>query len=117
MDSNVFSLRSIKLKIECVWSWTKWIFKCANPILNFLGITTCCTNYVCYTALTALKVRDTCSWYLDGGCSKHMIGNKALFKTLFEGNIGTITFGDGNKSIIRGLGTVHITRLPVFEDV
>ena len=65
----------------------------------------------------ALKVCDTCSWYLDSGCSKHMIGNKALFKTLFEGKIGTITFGDGSKSIIRGLGTVDITRLPVFEDV
>ena len=47
--------------------------------LKFFGITTCCNNYVCYTTLMALKVRDTCLWYLDGGCSKHMTGNEALF--------------------------------------
>ena len=43
--------------------------------------------------------------------------NKALFKTLFEGKIGTITFGDGSKFVIKGIGTVDILGLPVFEDV
>ena len=46
-----------------------------------------------------------------------MTGNKALFKTLFEGKIGTVTCGDGSKSVIRGIGIVEIPRLPVFEDV
>ena len=46
-----------------------------------------------------------------------MTGNKALFKTLFEGKIGTIIFGDGSKSVIRGIGIVDILGLPVFEDV
>ena len=46
-----------------------------------------------------------------------MTGNKALFKTLFEGKIGTIMFGDGSKFVIRGIGTVDIPGLPVFEDV
>ena len=32
-----------------------------------------------------------------------MTGNKALFKTLFEGKIGIVTFGDGSKSVIRVL--------------
>ena len=117
MDSIVFPLHSIRLKIECVLSQTKWIFKCANPILNFLGITTCCHNYVCYIVLTALKVSDTCLWYLDSGCSRHMTGNKALFKTLFEGKIEIVTFGDGSKSVIKGIGTMDILGLPVFEDV
>ena len=49
--------------------------------------------------------------------SKHMTGNKGLFKTLFEGKIRTVTFGDGSKSVIRGIGTVDILGLPVFEDV
>ena len=26
-------------------------------------------------------------------------------------------FGDGSKSVIRGIGTVDIPKLPVFEDV
>ena len=77
-----------------------WLFKCANTILEYLCITTCCNIYVCYTALTALKACDTCLWYLDSGCSRHMTGNKVLFKTLFEGKIGTITFGDGSKLVI-----------------
>ena len=72
---------------------------------------------VCYTALTLLKARDSCLWYLDGGCSRHLIGNKVLFKTLFEGKIETITFGDGSKYVIRGIGTVDIPGLLVFEDV
>ena len=46
-----------------------------------------------------------------------MIGNKVLFKTLFEGKIGTVTLGDGSKSVIRGIGIVDIPRLLVFEDV
>ena len=46
-----------------------------------------------------------------------MTGNKGLFKTLFEGKIRTVTFGNGSKSVIRGIGIVDIPRLLVFEDV
>ena len=56
-------------------------------------------------------------WYLDSGCSRHMTGNKALFKTPFDGKIGIVIFGDGSKSVIRGIGIVDIPGLPMFEDV
>ena len=46
-----------------------------------------------------------------------MTGNKALFKTLFEGKIEIVTFGDGSKSVIKGIGTMDILGLLVFEDV
>ena len=62
-----------------------------KSFLEHLGIITCDDNYLCYTALTALKACDSCLWHLDSGCSRHMTGNKTLFKTLFEGKIGTIT--------------------------
>ena len=88
-----------------------------KSFLEHLGIITCDNNYVCYTALTALKARDSCLWYLDSGCSRHMTGNKALFKTLFQGKIGIVTFGDGSKSVIKGIGIVDIPRLLVFENV
>ena len=117
MDSLILPLSSIRLKIESFSSWTIWLMNCANPILKYLGITTCCNNYVCYNALTTLNVCDTCLWYLDSDCSRHMIGNKDLFKTLFEGKIGTVTFGDGSKLVICGIGTVDIPGLLVFEDV
>ena len=77
----------------------------------------CDDNYLCYTDLTSLKARDSCLWYLDSGCSRHMTGYKALFKTLFEGKIGIVMFGDESKSVIRSIGTVDIPRLPVFKDV
>ena len=64
----------------------------------------------------ATLLRDSCLWYLDSGCSRHMIGNKTLLKTLFEGKIGTVTFGDGSKSVIRGIGTMDIPGLPIFVD-
>ena len=117
MDSLVFPLNSIRFKIESFSSWTMWLINYANSILEYLGITTSYNNNVCYTALTTLKVRDTCLWYLDSGCSRHMTGNKTLFKTLFEGKIGTVTFGDGSRSVIYGIGIVDIPGLPIFEEV
>ena len=88
-----------------------------KSFLRLLDLITCDNDYLCYSALTALKACDSCLWYLDSGCSRHMTGNKGLFNTLFEGKIGTVTFGDGSKSIIKGIGTVDIPRLSVFEDV
>ena len=87
-------------------------------VKSFLRLLITCDNdYLCYIALTTLKARDSCLWYLNSGCSRHMTSNKGLFKTLFEGKIGIVTFGDGSKSVIRGIGTVDIPELPVFEDV
>ena len=88
-----------------------------KSLLEHLGIITSDDNYLCYTALIALKACDSCLWYLDSGCSRHMTRNKALFKTLFEGKIETVTFGDGSKSVIRGIGIMDILGLLVFEDV
>ena len=113
MDSWKFLL----LMFHLVYFWFVSFVAFVKSFLEHLGIITCDDNYVCYTTLTALKARDSCLLYLDSSCSMHMTGNKALFKTLFEGKIGTITFGDGSKSVIRGIGTVDIPGLPVFEDV
>ena len=88
-----------------------------KSLLGRLGHIIWDNNYLCYTVLTALKARDSCLWYLDSGCSRHMTGNKGLFKTLFEGKIRIVTFRDGSKSMIRGIGTMDIPGLPVFEDV
>ena len=113
MDSRKFLL----LKFQLVYFWFMSLVAFVKSSFEYLGIITCDDNYVCYTTLTALKARDSCLWYLDSSCSRHMTGNKALFKTLFEGKIGTITFGDGSKSVIRGIGTVDIPGLSIFEDV
>ena len=70
-----------------------------KSFLELLGFITCDNNYLCYTTLTALKARDFCLWYLDNGCSRHMTGNKGLFKTLFEEKIGTVTFEIGRAHV------------------
>ena len=41
-----------------------------KSFLELLGLITRDNNYLCYTALTALKARDSCLWYLDSGCSR-----------------------------------------------
>ena len=74
-----------------------------KSFLGLLGLISCDNDYLCYNALITLKARDYCLWYLDSGCTKHMTGNKGLFKTLFEGKIRTVTFVDGSKSVIRGI--------------
>ena len=35
---------------------------------------------VSFMMKSAFKVMDTCLWYLDSGCSKHMTGDQSLFK-------------------------------------
>ena len=37
---------------------------------------------VCFMMKSAFKVMNTCLWYLDSGCSRHIIGNRSLFKVL-----------------------------------
>ena len=105
-------------------SWKVWMKIYLNHILKCLGVTKLRLNtnffkhdYVCFTTLTTLKVRDDCFWYLDSGCSMHMTGNKSLFKTLLERKVGSVTFGDGSKSFILGIGKVDIPGLPIFKDV
>jgi hypothetical protein len=57
---------------------------------------------LCLVAHTALKILDTCLWYLDSGCSKHMIGDKTLLKDVHMGRGGRITYGDGSQSKVIG---------------
>ena len=111
------SWKYLLLKFHLVYFWFVSFVAFVKSSFEYLDIIICDDNYVCYTTLITLKARDSCLWYLDSGCSKHMIGNKGLFKTLFEGKIGKVTFGDGSKSMIRGIRTVDIPKLPIFEDV
>ena len=54
------------------------------------------------------KVMDTCLWYLDSGCSRHMTGNRSLFKAFESKKGGNVTFGDGSKSQIKGKGIISL---------
>ena len=53
---------------------------------------------VCFMMKSAYKVMDTCLWYLDSGCSRHMTGDQSLFKFFEFKKCGNVTFGNGIKS-------------------
>ena len=76
-----------------------------------------CLSHACIFVHTSLKVFNSCLWYLDSGCSRHMTGDKSLFKNLKEKEDGFVTFGDGSHSQVLGKGTVDIPRLPLVTDV
>ena len=57
---------------------------------------------------TSFKVFNSYLWYLDSGCSRHMTGDKILFKTLKEKIGDYVTFGDGSHAQVLGKGTIEI---------
>ncbi|XP_075091602.1 uncharacterized protein LOC107830463 [Nicotiana tabacum] len=62
----------------------------------------------------ALKLEEQCKknrkwkWYLDSACSKHMTGDKQLFKTVTQLDGGIVTFGDKSKGNVIGVGRVPL---------
>ena len=76
-----------------------------------------CLSHVCLFVHTALKVFNSCLWYLDNGCSRHMTGDKSLFKSLKEKEDVYVTFGDGSHSQVLGKGTIDISGLPLLKNI
>jgi hypothetical protein len=71
---------------------------------------------LCLVSHTALKILDTCLWYLDSGCSKHMIGDKTLLKEVQMGEGGRITYGDESQSRVIGKGIIDIPGLGTSQE-
>ena len=53
-----------------------------------------CLSHASLFVHTSLKVFNSYLWYLDSGCSRHMTGDKTLFKTLKE-KVEMINDGEG----------------------
>ena len=66
---------------------------------------------------SAFKVMDTCLWYLDSDCSRHMTGDQSLFKVFESKKGGNATFGDRSKSQIKGKGIISLPELPDIANV
>ena len=66
---------------------------------------------------SAFKVMDTCLWYLDSGCSRHMTGDQSLFKVFESKRGGNVTFGDWSKSQIIGKGIISLLGQPDIANV
>ena len=72
---------------------------------------------VCFMMKSAFKVMYTCMWYLDSGYSRHMTGDRSLFKVFEPKKGGNVTFGDRSKSQIKGKGIISLPGLPNIANV
>ena len=50
-------------------------------------------------------------------CSRHMTGDRSLFKVFKSKKGGNVTFGDGSKSQIKGKGIISLLGLPNIVNV
>jgi hypothetical protein len=56
------------------------------------------THHTAFVAHPSLRCLNSCHWYLDNACSRHMSGDKYVFKHFNEYRGGSVTFGDGKRS-------------------
>jgi len=73
------------------------------------------SDNLCLVAHTALKVLDTCLWYLNSAYSKHMTGDRALLKDIQMARGGRITFGDGSQAKVIGNGQINVPGIEVSK--
>ena len=92
-------LRRVKVKsFVCKWQMRE------NTIPTDLSS----KHEVCFMIKSAFKVMDTCLWYLDNGCSRHITGDRSLYKVFESKKSGNVTFSDRSKSQIKGKGTISL---------
>src|SRR3954464_7201440 len=68
-------------------------------------------------AHTSLRVSAKEDWYFDNGCSRHMTGLKNLLVDIKSHSTSYVTFGDGAKGEIKGVGKLDCSGVPNLEDV
>lgn len=61
----------------------------------------------------AFVSEDDSPWYLDSGCSRHMIGTQEHFKDIKYLNEGRYTFEDGSQGCIKEKGKTIESRPPL----
>src|ERR1044072_7907454 len=68
-------------------------------------------------AHTSLKVSSKEDWYFDSGCSRHMTGMKNFLTNLKAYATNYVTFGDGAKGKIKGIGKICRAGSPHLDNV
>lgn len=56
-------------------------------------------------------------WYFDSGCSRHMTGSRQVLTTYHVISSGKVTFGDGAKGTVLGVGNVKSQDQPDLVSV
>src|ERR1051325_4759182 len=68
-------------------------------------------------AHTSLRVSTKEDWYFDSGCSRHMTGIKNLLNDVRPHTTSYVTFGDGAKGEIKGVGNLDCPGVPNLNEV
>nr|GEX55005.1 retrovirus-related Pol polyprotein from transposon TNT 1-94 [Tanacetum cinerariifolium] len=63
--------------------------------------------------LLAEPIVQICLWIIDSGCSKHMMGNRALLTNFVETFLRTVRFGNNDFTVIAGYGDVVIGSITI----
>jgi hypothetical protein len=74
-------------------------------------------NDAAHIAHTSLRVSSRNDWYFDSGCSRHMTGVKNYLTNVKAYTTSYVTFGDGAKGQIKGIGSLIANGLPKLENV
>jgi len=72
------------------------------------------TGLIAHTSLRASSKED---WYFDSGCSRHMTGVETYLEDVRPYVTSYVTFGDGAKGKIIGIGNLIKHGLPRLDDV
>ncbi|WJX19410.1 hypothetical protein P8452_09112 [Trifolium repens] len=70
-----------------------------------------------HIAHTSLRASSREDWYFDSGCSRHMTGVEKFLKDIKSYTTSYVTFGDGAKGEIKGIGKLHNIGLPKLDNV
>ncbi|GKA43592.1 retrovirus-related pol polyprotein from transposon TNT 1-94 [Tanacetum coccineum] len=68
---------------------------------------------MCGECLNTYKVIQIVMWYLDSGCSKHMIGNRSQLIKFVSKFLGTVRFGNDHIAKIMGYGDYQIGNVTI----
>ncbi|KAI5395352.1 hypothetical protein KIW84_061806 [Lathyrus oleraceus] len=74
-------------------------------------------NVTSLIAHIPLRILAKEEWYFDSGCSRHMTGNIDLIIDLHPHVISYVTFGDGAKGEIKGIGKLDCPGVPKLDNI
>ncbi len=94
LESKKEMERLSRPKTKQIWVKKTWVHK---------------EDLKCLVIHMTLRVESTSKWYLDSGCSRHMISERFTLHQFEEKDEGSVTSGDGNATKIAGRGTIEVS--------
>ena len=70
-----------------------------------------------HTAHTSFRTSSKEDWYFDSGCSRHMTNEERFLVDIKSYTSSYVTFGDGAKGQIMGVGKLINNGLPELDNV